>query len=838
MTEITASNFGQWLKQRRKSFDFSQQELAERVACSPVTIKKIEANQRRPSRQMLDLLMKELRVDTAERSQWVSLARGISPIEPDAPEAELANLGQALPQPPTPLVDRKDEQIAILEILRRPEVRLLTLSGPGGVGKTRLALQTAAASLNDFADGAQLMYLAHVSRPELFLIAIGQALNIAAPNEQSLRQRILNFFHEKELLLVLDNFEQILPAGREVATWLAAMPKLKVLVTSRARLRLAAEYEYTVPPMGLPNLENLPTPRDLPAQSPAVDLFFQRVRAIRPGFRLTEKNARPVAEICARLDGIPLAIELAAARCKLLEPDELLSRLKQVPALSILTAGAQDMPARQQTIRQTIDWSYQLLGSAEQRLFDRLGIFTGGATLDAIETICGETGLDTLDALTALMDQNLVWREENPALSSPRFQMLATLREYAQERLAASGDLSALQPRHAAYFAALVEKNVPLLRGAGQGLAFKELIAEHENLRAALAWALATPGEAPTGLRITALLWEFWVMHGDGNEGVSTIRGLLARPGADAPTPALAYSLMGLGLMANMHMLPLDGCYERSLALFRQLGDELGEGWALSQVAQAKLYEGGFEEVLAMLDESAQLLKKCHAKWQLAWVYVNRAHLFILHKKYEAALEALTQSDTLFRACGDQRGWAWTLIARGNLAWTQGNLPDALSSFREGLGLLDGLQDPSTNGWILNHVGQVLMDMKEYAQAGAYFEEALQRNQQYGDLWGVGWNLAELARLVVFEKRQPEHAASLLGAAEAYFEQSGSEMDEQYRKRLENIRQLVCATLDEATYRAAWQVGHVNPAEQARLALATDNSSQPAPVSFPSRFIS
>jgi predicted ATPase/DNA-binding XRE family transcriptional regulator len=466
-----SETFGNWVKQRRKALGLSQSELAERIACSPETIKKIESHRRRPSRQIADLLMRELQIEASERDRFMVLARGIESAQNDSPEPVFPVISLAQPSPMTPLIDRSDEATAISDLVRRPEVCLVTLTGSGGVGKTRLALQTNQLLHDDFAHGIYLISLADVTQAHMLLTIIAQAFNIHAPNEQMTRQRLIDFLQGKQMLLTLDNFEQVLPAAGEVATLLEALPETKIMVTSRARLNLSGEYEYVVPPMRLPDLSHLPAASELAAISPAVNLFVQRVDAIRPGFQLTEQNARPVAEICALLDGIPLAIELAAARCKLLDPPELLERLRHSPVLNLLTQGAQNLPPRQQTIRQTIDWSYNLLGATEQRLFERMGVFVGGATLETIETVCGESDTQILDTLTTLMNWNLIWREEHPHLP-PRFQMLATLREYAIERLTARDELTIYRRRYALRRAEVAKKtdNLDDAHMAGLGL--------------------------------------------------------------------------------------------------------------------------------------------------------------------------------------------------------------------------------------------------------------------------------------------------------------------------------------------------------------------------------
>ena len=398
-----------------------------------------------------------------------------------------------LPLQPTPLVGREREVAEVEDRIQSEEVRLLTLTGPGGTGKTRLVLQAAADLLEEFEDGVFFVALATITDPELVPSTIAGPLGVKESAEQPLTETLKSYLREKELLLLLDNFEQVLEGTPVVGELIAACPKLKVLATSRIPLRLYGEQEYAVPPFALPDPRVLPPVKVL-TQYEAVRLFVERARAVKADFSVSNENAPAVAEICARLDGLPLAIELAGARLRILPPQKMLERLSN--RLKLLKGGARDLPTRQQTLRGTIDWSYELLKEDEKTFFRRLSVFSGGRTLDAIEEICDPEGhLDVLDAVESLVEKSLLRQEEGPE-GEPRFVMLETVHEYAREKLQESGEAEAIKRAHAEYFFALAEEAEPELEGPDQLQWMDRLEAEHDNMRAALSWSLGaqTPG--------------------------------------------------------------------------------------------------------------------------------------------------------------------------------------------------------------------------------------------------------------------------------------------------------------------------------------------------------
>jgi predicted ATPase/class 3 adenylate cyclase len=421
-----------------------------------------------------------------------------------------------LPLQPTPLVGREKEVSEVCALLRRDETRLLTLTGAGGIGKTRLALQAAADLVENFPDGTFFAPLATLSEAELFFSAVAETLGVKETGELPLDERLKDYLSERRLLLMLDNFEQVLEAAPAVTELLVRAPGLKVLATSRTSLRLYGEHVFPVPPLSMPDLKR-PPPLERLTQYEAVGLFVERARALQPNFEVTNESAPAVAEICVRLDGLPLAIELAAARITMLPPKAMLQRLTS--RLKLLTGGARDLPERQRTLRGTIEWSHALLDEGEQLLFARLAVFSGGRTLEAMEAICdaeGDLPVEVFEGVSSLLDKSLLRQEEGPN-GEPRFVMLETVHEFAREKLKQSAEAEEIRRTHAEYFLTLAEEANPQLRGPNQLQWLERLEAEHDNMRAALSWALER-NEVEVALKLGVLC------RGSGCCGTTTAR--------------------------------------------------------------------------------------------------------------------------------------------------------------------------------------------------------------------------------------------------------------------------------------------------------------------------
>jgi len=585
-----------------------------------------------------------------------------------------------LPAQVTSFVGRQREKEHVAELLRSG--RLVTLTGPGGTGKTRLSLEVAGQSLADFADGVFFVPLATISDPALLIPTIAAALGVRESPARPIRDALIEQLCGRTILLVLDNFEQLVAAAPVVADLLSAAPGLKALATSRERLGISGEQEFEVPPLALPNGRG-PAPADQLRRIDSVALFIQRARAVRPEFDLSAENAHAVAEICMRLDGLPLAIELAAARSRLFEPRDLLSRLDR--RLSFVAGGGRDLPERQRSLRGAIDWSHELLAEPEQVLFRRLSVFRGGFTMEAAEAICRpeeELGLDAVDGVSSLHDKSLLRRDESA--TELRLAMLETIREYARDRLVESGESAEIQRRHAAFFLELAERAGGELRGPERDRWLDRLDRELDNLRAAIGWAIDSH-EAETGLRLAAVLVPFWYMRNHLNEGREHLDALLRLPGAREATPARARGLAAAAELAswNADYARVTPLAEESLAIYRELGDDAGVAAQLEVMGWATLAADPAAARRLFQESIETSRRRGDASLEIASMLLGATLVDIRLDDLEAARRHGEESAELLRQAGDDYLLSMSLGILGMVDRLEGDLASARRKYAE-----------------------------------------------------------------------------------------------------------------------------------------------------------
>lgn len=674
-------------------------------------------------------------------------------------------------------VGRETEMAEAARLLRT--TRLLTLTGAGGAGKTRLALQTAAEQMDDYPSGVFLVELAPLAEPPLLVHAVAQVLGVRETPGRPLTDALIKHLHSLTLLLILDNCEHLVgPCAHLTDTLLRACPDLRVLATSRERLQIGGECAWTVPLLSIPDARAVPTVETL-APCASVALFVERAQAVLPSFALSPDNAAAVAQICRRLDGIPLALELAAARVYALAPAQIAQRLGDV--FRLLTRGSRTGLTHHQTLRAMLDWSYDMLDMPEQRLLQRLSVFMGGWTLEAAEEICCGEGIeaeDVLDGLDSLAKKSLVQAEDSG--DQKRYRLLETLRQYGEEKLHESGDLERMRGEHRDWFLHLAERAETQHTGPEQAGWLNRLETEHENLRAALKWSV----EPATRLRLASALHRFWWLRGYLNEGRSWLEGALARRG-DASPSVQANALNGAGILAwaQTDFEAAAVFYQKSLALQQQLGDSFGIAKVLNNLAMVAEDRGDFATALGYYEQSLPF----------------------------------------YRAHDDTANIVSVLINLGGLAYSQGDLATAHAHYQQCLSLSEGLHNSWTTATVLFDLGMVARDQGDEATAHAHFRQSLLLRRELEDKPGIAASLLGLAEL---HKKQGQfrHALWLFGAAESARETLGAALPprerDSYAQKLAALR----AEMGEAVSARLHQRGRAAAPEQAlRFALATDD---------------
>lgn len=756
------------------------------------------------------------------------LARELAAIRDrlsEKPAKQVETRAAELPVQRTEFVGREKEVAAARELLLRPDVRLVTFTGPGGIGKTRLALQVASGLAEHFSAGIHFVPLSAVSDPGLAPSGIVQSLGIREAGGLSPLETLKQNLQELHapMLLLLDNFEHLAQAAATVAELLAIAPKLCVLVTSRSALHVYGEHEFPVPPLGLPDARHLPSSEEL-LQYPAVALFVQRAVAVKRDFELTRESAPVVAEICARLDGLPLAIELAAARIKVLSPAAIRTRLAS--RLQLLTGGAQDLPQRQQTLRAAIDWSYALLSEPDQKLFRRISVFAGGCTLEGVEAVCdakGDLQIDLLDGMSSMVDKSLVQQVE-PSSGESRFLMLETIREYALEKLEASGEAPLTRRAHAAYCLVLAEEESSQPSGAENTEWLERFAVEHNNFRAALEWLTQT-ADAQWGLRLGAALFRFWEMREYLAEGRDSLGKLLKIPAAAAPTKLRARALFSAGVLAGEQgdYAAADTLIGESLGIAGQLGDQHGVAVCLNALAVHARDRGDSANARSLLEESLSLWRELGDQKAVARALSNLANIVKSQGDYARASSLYAESLTMFHALGDQTAVAWSMNHQGDIAREQGDFAAARIFYEQGLDAFRQLGERWGVAGTLADLGSLAAEQRDYPAAHSLYRDSIKIFQELDHKRGIA-RVLECCAASAAARQEAESSLRLAGAAAALRQMIGVPLASAEQAKLEVSLEPARQAVSNAAGTAAWLEGWAMPVEKAIAEVLTAES--------------
>jgi predicted ATPase/transcriptional regulator with XRE-family HTH domain len=863
-------SFGTWLRQQRRALDLTQRAFADQIGCAEITVRRMEADEYKPSNELALVLFEKLGIPEAERTQWVRFARGLAgypnnQITSSPPREQKTNL----PIPLTSFIGREKEIETLKHLIAsHGGGRLLTLTGAGGSGKTRLALEVAAKLRDVFPDGMWFIDFAPLADPALVPQSLLTKLGFSKQVGRSTLAIISDFLQPKRALLIFDNCEHLIESCAQLAgTLLRSCPSLHILATSREALSVAGERLYLVPTLATPDpaevdLDTLP-------QYEAVRLFVERAQTALPGFRLTAENTLAIAQVCHQLDGIPLALELAAARVKALRVEQIAARLED--RFRLLISGARTALPRHQTLHALIDWSYNLLREDERLVLRRLSVFAGGCTLEAAEAVCVGEGVEAdnvLDLMTQLVNKSLLISEREQGQVA-RYRMLETIHQYARRRLIEAGQGERIRSRHFEFFLQHAEQIEPHVRGPQLPAYLNQLEAEHDNMRAALEWSLAQAEYGEASLRLAGALFSFWDQRGYRGEGRTWLARALADPTAPSAGVARAKALYGAGCLAHAEgdFRSASTLLEKSVDLWRAIGPTglIGLAHTLSVLGQVLRGLGDPATARALGNEAVAIFREERERWGLAWALSYLGMTLRDLEDFSLAHSFVEESFTLWQDLGNQSGLAFAIRIRGNIALRQGDYELAQRAFADTLAINRKLSDRVALARALIELGQVTLCLddrfqaKTYVQEGfdllreadskswqvhclyyfglmagfegdnqqarIFLEQVLVLSRQSGPIWERANALMGLAGVAAADG-QARRAARLLGAADTQLELGASYWDAAESRYIERAVANSVTQLGEDAFAEAYEEGRLMTFEQAAdYALETEPSA-------------
>lgn len=764
-SDLKPNLFGPWLRARRREAGVTQDELAERVGCSLITLQKIEAGERRPSRQMALLLASHLNIPVDEHEAFVTFARTSTASTPsEAPEAGQSPWRTAhrrhtnLPVALTALLGREHDEAAVHDLLLQTRTRLVTLVGPPGVGKTRLGLQVASGLGDSFEDGVFFVDLSPVLNPHMVMPTIARALGLREDPNEPIEVSLEAYLHDKKLLILLDNFEQVLDAAPTLASLLQSCPWIKVLVTSREALHVRGERRFNVPPLALPDLQAyVDTPLvtvahlDTLASNPSIELFIERAQDVDQTFDLEEKNAQDLAAVCAGLDGLPLAIELAAARADTISLADM--RVGLNSRLQLLSKGARDLPPRQRTLRNAVEWSYGLLSNDDRRTLEQTSVFAGGFTLDAASAVC-DTPTSTHEHLDSLVSKSLIQRPDpSSAAQEPRFRYLETLREYAAERLEETGvEAEGTRLRHAQYFMQMAEDVGPRLNSNEQAFLMSRLLREHDNIRAALAWSFQPEIrnelsksetrnlKSEIGIRLAVPLWRFWLVQGFVSEGHSWLSKAVSAAGVSLEATnsnasfeknpyldSLRQAFYGLGVLTYTRgdFTGAARMFNRSMDIAHIMGNPMFEASALAALSNVYANLEDYAGMRSLRERELVLRRQIGEPYTLASCLLGLCEAATYEGDYLRATELQTEAIAIFRTLGSKEGIGRALSNLSDIQLATHDYDGAWQSNEELLAIALELDQKEGVAFAHRGLGHAAVGQKRYPAAFQHFREGL-----------------------------------------------------------------------------------------------------------------